>query len=125
MKATFAHVSLFSVLLIQIILIACTDEPRDTITVRVFSYYESFSGSYTVDGENPVSISANSSYNVGGKILYYSEYALGEIDSLSVSVTTSASADFLAIRVYKDGARVKEAAGSSVASLSLTYDYDE
>jgi hypothetical protein len=112
-------------MLIHILLIACTDETRGTITVRVFSYYESFSGSYVVDGKNTVSIAAESSYDAGGNIIYYSEYSLGEIDSLSVTITTSASADFLAIRVYKDGAKVKEAAGSSIASLSLTYDYDE
>lgn len=104
----------------------CDDENRDPVAVRIFSYYTDFSGSLSVDNGTASVISSESSYNTGtGKTVYYSEYELGEIDALSVSVTTSDTASFLAIRVYKDDAKVKEAVSASVSSLSLTYEYDE
>lgn len=104
----------------------CGDEPRDPITLRVFSYYQSFSGNYTVDDGVTKSLSSSSSFDTGtGKTIYYGEYELGEIESLSVSITASDTANILAIRIYKDGSKVKEAVSSTVSSLSLTYAYDE
>ncbi len=115
-----------SLLLLIFAILKCDDEPRDPITLRIFSYYQSFTGSYTVDDSPAVAFTSASSFDTGtGATIYYSEYEIGEIDSLSVSITTSNTADFLAIRVFKDGVKAKEAVSSSVSSLSLTYEYDE
>lgn len=104
----------------------CGNDQRDSITLRIFSFYQSFTGSYTVDNGTAVTIASEFSFDTGiGNVIHYSEYELGEIDSLSVSIVASNTANFLAIRVYKDGEKVKESINSSVSSLSLTYEYDE
>ncbi|MCX7679704.1 MAG: hypothetical protein N2316_10870 [Spirochaetes bacterium] len=105
---------------------SCTDESKTPVTVRIFSYFENFSGSYTVDEKNSVEIQSHSSYETPiGKKIYYSEFHLGEIESLSVSITTSTPAEFLAIRVYENASKVKEATISSGSTLTLIYHSDE
>ncbi len=79
-----------------------------------------------VDNGTATAFTSTSSFNTGkGTTIYYSEYEISDIDSLSVSVTTSDTANFLAIHVYKNGSKVKESVNASVSSLSLTYEYDE
>ena len=107
---------------------ACSEDEEDPITIRIFSYYTDYTGSYIVNGGPSNLITSGTPVVLSsGDIIYYSELSLGELDQVEVNVayTSTSVPEFIAIRVYRDGIKVKEAVASSVTALSLTYTYDE
>lgn len=109
-----------------VMLAACSDDEKDPITIRVFSYYSNFTGSYIVNGNTSGVISGGTGVPLpNGDTIYYYELLFGELDQVEVTVMPLPAPDFIAIRVYRDGVKVKEAVASLVTTLSLTYTYDE
>jgi len=104
---------------------SCSDDEKDPITVRIFSYGADFSGTYIFNGGTAVTIPSCEKKEV----LYYWEHTFEDLDQVEVDVKTGGTATFVAVRIYRDGARVKEAVNSSSSGAELTayltYTYDE
>lgn len=113
------------IILFFIAIISCGEETKEPITLRIFSYFESFSGSYVVDNGDSIALASESYDTRTGKKIFFSEYHLGSLSTLSVTVTTNGNIQFLAIRIYKNTKKVKEATSTNSTTLSLVYDYEE
>jgi hypothetical protein len=109
------------ILACAVMLAACSDDEKDPITVRIFSYYADFSVTYVVNGGTAGSIPAGTDEGM----LFYGEFTVQDVDQIEVDVTAPGTADYLEIRIYRDGVKVKEAVASSATALSITYTYDE
>ena len=101
------------------------DDDKDPITIRIFSYNSDFSGYYILNGGAQATISGGDDKTN----LFYGEFTLVDVDQVEVQIKTDSAADYLAVRVYRDGVKVKEGLNSSsigeILTVNLTYTYDE
>lgn len=96
----------------------------DPVTFKVVSQTAGFTGYYIVDN-NPVSYYGDTG-NVSGNFSY--DQDAGELKYIDISCTAKAGATSLAIKVYRNGVKVKEATLASITgtpTLTLTYRYKE
>jgi hypothetical protein len=108
--------------------VSCSDEGKDPITVRVFSYASDYSGTYILNGAAPLALPVGSDADLSG--LFYGELVLEDVNEVTVDVTTDGDANALSVRIYRDDEKAKD--GNAVAetgpaplSVSLTYEYDD
>jgi len=119
-------VVVLGLLVLTAVIGACSDDDdKDPITIRIFSYYANYSGTYVLNGGTPVALPVSEDKTE----LYYGEFTLADVNQVEVTVKTSTAAKYLAVRAYRDGVKVKEGLASSDSgvelSVTLTYTYDE
>jgi hypothetical protein len=117
------------ILLATLFAVSCdTEEEKDPIKIRIFCYSSvlpaGFSGWYIKNGESPSFFTITTPQSG----VYYTEIILEDVDELEIEVITLEVSSSLAIKIYKDDIKVKEASQDASTSptiirLNTTYTY--
>ena len=106
-----------------ILLVSCADTNKEEVKFKVLGYSGNFTGSYSIDGATDVTIISSSL----GSNDYFSEKTVEISDQLEINASpvdpTGDALSSLEIKVYRDGALIKNVqdATAPIEAISLTY----